>query len=147
VIPKYTTPQSGVPILTPSLLTDNGTTLSYNGVPITGGAGNVSGATYATATRCANAASPAVCAAAPAGAVVVAASATTVVVDTTAVTANSQIFVQEDASLGTLLSVTCNATAATAPPTVTARTAATSFTITTTAPTTNPRCLTYFIIN
>jgi hypothetical protein len=45
------------------------------------------------------------------------------------------------------LSVTCNATAATAPPTISARTAGTSFTITTTAPTTNPRCFSYAILN
>jgi hypothetical protein len=101
----------------------------------------------ATTTVCASAASPAVCAAAPAGFVNVAASATTVVVNTSAVTANSTIIVQEDKSLGTALSVTCNATAATAPPTISARVAATSFTITTTTPTTNPRCFAYAILN
>lgn len=100
-----------------------------------------------SATKCASAASPAVCAAAPAGFVNVAAAATTVVVNTTAVTATSNILVQEDVSLGTALSVTCNATAATAPPTISARTAGTSFTITTTLPTTNPRCFSYSIIN
>jgi hypothetical protein len=240
VIAKYTTAQQGVPILTPSLLSDNGTTLSYNGTPVAGGtayaniysagggtaqaqtmtpspalpallsgigviwaptAANtaaaptlaISGLTakpitkcgtaalvandivttalavgyydgtefqllnpqasgcprsaYATTTNCTSSASPAVCAAAAAGSVVVAAADTTIVVDTTAVTANSQIIVQEDASLGARLSVTCNATAATAPPVVTARTAATSFTITTTVPIANPRCLSYFIVN
>ena len=86
-------------------------------------------------------------AAAPAGFVNVAASGTTVVVNTTAVTATSTILVQEDPSLSTALSVTCNATAATAPPTISARTAGTSFTITTTAPTTNPRCFSYAILN
>lgn len=107
-------------------------------------------ATYtslASATKCASASSPAVCAAAPAGFVNVAASGTTVVVNTTAVTATSTILVQEDPSLSTALSVTCNATAATAPPTISARTAGTSFTITTTAPTTNPRCFSYAILN
>ena len=110
-------------------------------------AGLATSTLYATKTNCSSAAAPAVCAAAPAGSVVVAAAATTVVVDTTAVTANSQILVQEDSSLGTRLSVTCNTTPATAPPTVSARTAGTSFTITTTAPTTNPRCFSYTVLN
>jgi hypothetical protein len=109
--------------------------------------GNISYATQSSSTNCSSAAAPAVCAASSAGSVVVAAAGTTVVVNTTAVTANSQIFVQEDSSLGAKLSVTCNVTPATAPPTITARVAATSFTITTTAPTTNPRCFSYEIIN
>lgn len=104
-------------------------------------------ATYNTATNCSSSASPAVCAAASSGSVVVAASATTVVVNTTAVTANSQIKLQEDSSLGTKLSVTCNTTPATTAPTVSARVAGTSFTITTTVPTTNPRCFSYSIVN
>jgi hypothetical protein len=80
--------------------------------------------------------------------VVVAASAATVVVDTTAVTANSEIFVQEDTTLGTALSVTCNTSNVTPTPYVSARTAATSFTITVSGSvTTNPLCLTYRIIN
>jgi hypothetical protein len=101
---------------------------------------------YSTAANCSSAASPAVCAAASAGSIVVAAAATDVVVNTTAVTANSQIFVMPDSSLGTKLSVTCNTT----PPvalTVTARTAGTSFTITSTAPVTDPLCLSFFVVN
>lgn len=109
--------------------------------------GTVSAAQWATSTNCSSSASPAVCGSSVAGSVVVAAAATTVVVDTTLVTANSQVFVQEDSSLGTKLSVTCNTTPATAPPTISARTGGTSFTITTTAPTTNPRCFSYWIIN
>lgn len=96
--------------------------------------------------NCSSAASPAVCAAAAAGSVVVAAAATTVVVNTTAVTANSQILVTFDSSLGTKLGVTCNTTIP-ALYGVTARTAATSFTITSTAPITNPACLGYLVIN
>ncbi len=107
----------------------------------------VSGTKFLTSTACASSASPAVCSAAAGGFVVVAAAATTVVVNTTAVTANSQILVQEDSSLGTALSVTCNTTPATAPPTISARTAATSFTITTTTPAVNPRCFSYGIVN
>ena len=108
--------------------------------------GTANAGTYATITNCSSSASPAVCAAAPAGSVTVAAAATTVVVNTTAVTANSQIFVMYDSSLGTKLSVTCNTTIP-ALYGVTARTAATSFTSTATAPATNPACFSYFIVN
>lgn len=77
----------------------------------------------------------------------IAAAATTVTVSTTAVTANSQILIQEDSSLGTKLSVTCNTTIVRTYA-VTARTAATSFVITTSAaPVTNPACLSYTIVN
>lgn len=104
----------------------------------------------ATTTNCSSSASPAVCAAAPAGSAVVAASATSVVVNTTAVTANSQILVTADSSLGTKLSVTCNTQALTTlgAPRVTARTAATSFTVSIdVGPTTNPLCFSYLIVN
>lgn len=107
-------------------------------------------ATVSSATNCASAASPAVCAAARAGAAVIAASATSVVVNTTAVTANSQIEVTVDSSLGTRLSATCNTQALTTlgQPRVTARTAATSFTVTIdVGPTTNPLCFNYTITN
>ncbi len=82
-----------------------------------------------TATNCSSAASPAICGSAQAGSVVIAAGATTVTVNTTAVTANSQILVFPDETLGTKLSVTCNSTLATAASglAITARTAATSF--------------------
>lgn len=102
---------------------------------------------YGSATNCSSSAAPAVCSAAPAGSVVIAAAGTAVTVNTTAVTAASQIFIQEDSSLGTKLSVTCNTTTGRTY-TVSARTAATSFTVTSSAaPTTNPACLSYFIIN
>jgi hypothetical protein len=107
-----------------------------------------SAAKYLTNTKCASSASPAVCSAAPAGAVVVAAAATSVVVNTTAVTASSQIIVTNDSSLGTLLSVTCNTAFLAAPPQITTRTAGTSFTLTlSAAPSTNPQCFSYSIIN
>jgi hypothetical protein len=67
-------------------------------------------------------------------------------VNTTAVTANSQIFLMYDSSLGTKLSVTCNTTEPGLYG-VTARVAATSFTITATVSVTNPICFSYFIIN
>lgn len=87
------------------------------------------------------------CGANMAGAVTVAAGATTVVVSTTRVGANSQIFVQEDQSLGALLSVTCN-TGTLRTFYVTARTPSASFTITSSAaPVTNPACLSYILVN
>lgn len=106
----------------------------------------VNGTVYRTGTNCSSAASPSVCGSAAAGSVVIAAAATSIVVDTTAVTATSQILIQDDSSLGTKLSVTCNTTLS--PPQVTARTAGTSFTISTTVtPTTNPACYSYSIVN
>jgi hypothetical protein len=102
-------------------------------------------ATYSTATNCASAGGT--CSAAAAGRVTIAAAATTVTVATTAVTANSEIFIQEDASLGTALSVTCNTTTG-RNYTITSRTAGTSFVITSSAtPSTNPACLSYRIVN
>lgn len=97
-------------------------------------------------TNCASAASPAVCGSAQAGAVAVPAGTnTTLTVNTTAVTANSQILLTFDASLGTRLSVTCN----TAPATfwVSARVAGTSFTIEDSSLTTNPGCFNYLLVN
>lgn len=106
----------------------------------------VNGGVYRTQTNCSSAAAPAVCGSAAAGSVVIAAAGSSVVVDTTAVTATSQILIQDDSSLGTKLSVTCNTTLA--PPQVTARTAGTSFTISTAiAPTSNPACYSYSIVN
>lgn len=97
--------------------------------------------------NCSSAASPAVCGNKPSGSVVVADAATTVVVNTTAVTANSQILLTPDQSLGTKLGVTCNTTYTTA--VVSARTAGTSFTITISADPAgaNPVCLSYQIVN
>jgi hypothetical protein len=117
---------------------------------------SVTAALYATTTKCAaagSAASPSLvaCSAAPAGLFSCAtnASAATCVISTTAVTANSVIQIQPDSSLGTALSVTCNTTADSAltAPRVSARTAATSFTITLGTFTTNPLCFSYLIIN
>ena len=111
------------------------------------GNGTVRPLLYGSQSNCSDGAGAAACSAAPAGSVVIDAGATTVVVSTTAVTANSQIFVQDDSSLGTKLGVTCN-TAAFRDYRVSARTAATSFTITASAaPVTNPACLSYSIIN
>ena len=109
--------------------------------------GSIKAPLYNTTTNCSSSASPAACSAAPAGSVVIAAAATTVTVNTTAVTANSQIVITEDSSLGTKLGVTCNTTLA-RNYAITARTAGTSFVITTdVAPVTNPACLSYTIVN
>lgn len=97
-------------------------------------------------SNCTSGASPAVCGAASTGAVAVAAAATTLVVATTAVTAKSRIVLTMDASLGTDLGVTCNTNNIAM--WVSARTAATSFTITTASgPVTNPMCLSFHILN
>lgn len=118
---------------------------------LTGEAGTIiSTPKYATATNCSDSAGAAACGSAAAGSFVVDASTTSTVVSTTAVTANSQIMVQTDSSLGTRLSVTCNTQSSLTlgSPRITARTAGTSFTVTIEAgPTTNPLCLSYHIIN
>lgn len=112
----------------------------------------VTAALYATVTDCASSASPAVCAAAPTGAVAIATGTVseTLTVNTTAVTANSEILLQVDETLGTKLGVTCDSTLTEVigGVTITARTATTSFQITHSGNiTTNPLCLSYTIIN
>jgi len=109
----------------------------------------VTASKYNTSANCNSAASPAVCAAAPAGSVALAAGGTTLVVNTTAVTANSQIFLQFDSSLGTRLGVTCNTAPATVGfPSVTARSSGVSFTISVSGTvTTNPACFSYEVRN
>jgi hypothetical protein len=100
-----------------------------------------------TASSCNSSASPASCSAATAGSVAIAASTTTLVINTSAVTANSQIFITEDSSLGTRLGITCNTTTGRTY-SISARTAGTSFTVkTNTAPVTNKACLSYWILN
>jgi hypothetical protein len=114
------------------------------------GAFSSTGLVMPTSLHCYSSASPAVCNAAPVGSVVIAAGATSVVVDTSAVTANGQILLTEDSSLGTDLGVTCNTQSllAVGVPKVTARVAGTSFTVgIEVGPTTNPMCLSFSIIN
>ena len=106
---------------------------------------SLSASTYATATNCASAGGT--CGSASAGRVAIANPATTVTVSTTAVTANSEIFIQEDATIGTPLGVTCNSTLGRTYM-VTTRTAGTSFVITASAtPAANSACLSYRIVN
>lgn len=102
--------------------------------------------TYSTTTNCADSAGAAACGSAAAGRFVADAAATSVVVSTTAVTANSEVFIEYDSSLSAALSVTCNATIPSAYA-VTARTAGTSFTLTTTANIANPGCFSYHVVN
>lgn len=102
---------------------------------------------YGTLTNCSDSAGDAACGSASAGTVVIDATDTNTVVSTTAVTADSEIKIQEDSSLGARLGVTCNTTIARIY-VVTARTAGTSFTITASAaPVANPACLSYFLVN
>ena len=81
-----------------------------------------------------------------AGSVAVGSGSTSVVIKTTAVTANSQILLTWDASLGARLGVTCSS----APPSwyeVSARTAATSFTILLPTAPSGDACFSYLIVN
>ena len=105
---------------------------------------------------CISSASPAVCNDAntsfgqQSGTVVIAASATTVVVNDAAITDNSEILLTRDNSLGTKLSVTCDTQSSLVlgTPYVSARAAGTSFTVSVdVAPTTNPLCLSFHIVN
>lgn len=123
---------SGGDVIQQCMSTDGGTTFGW--VRVRG------------AANCADSAGAAACGSALSGSFVVDAAATTTVVSTTSVTANSQIFVTFDSSLGTRLGITCNATIP-ALYGVTARTAGTSFTLTSSAPITNPACFNYWIIN
>jgi hypothetical protein len=105
---------------------------------------------YTTGTNCSSSASPAVCTSAAAGSVALPTGTNpTLQVNTSAVTANSQIILTVDESLGTKLSVTCNTTLSTLlNPVVTARNPATSFTFTIGAIiATNPACVSYTITN
>jgi hypothetical protein len=108
--------------------------------------GFVSSSQFSTDTPCLSTASPAVCSALAAGSSVIAVAATTEVVNTSRTTANSQILITPDSSLGTRLSVTCNTTIN--PMSISARTGGTSFTASVTvAPAVNPLCFSWWIIN
>jgi hypothetical protein len=121
------------------------TKVNGGAIPLSSAVVGTSGTgTIVAPVRCNSSANPAVCGADSAGFVNVAAAATTVVVNTTIVTATSSIELTFDSSLGASLGVTCNTTPT--QPTVSARTAGTSFTITVSAaPVTNPACFSYAI--
>jgi hypothetical protein len=112
-------------------------------------AGAFYGAGFNTTFNCVSNSS---CGAAPTGMAAIAASSTTVVVSTTAVTANSEIRIQYDETLGgaSQLNVTCNTSSASegAAYWVSARTPGTSLTIKTNiAPTSHAACLSWTINN
>jgi hypothetical protein len=110
-------------------------------------AGTTTVSALKTTSNCISNTSPATCGSAPSGSVAMATGGSTLVVNTTAVTANSQIMITEDSSLGSRLGITCN-TATTRDYRINARVASTSFTIKSSAnPATNKACLSYWIIN
>lgn len=107
-------------------------------------------ASIATTNTCALTGATVNCGSAAAGAVDVAAGANqSTIVSSTVVTAASQIILQVDQSLGTLLGVTCNTTGVTgAIAFVSARTAGVGFTVNVPGTTaSNPVCLSYLITN
>lgn len=107
---------------------------------------NFSALGYLTITNCASSA----CTSSVAGATALPASATTVTITTSAVTANSNIIVTEDQSLGARLGVTCNTQSLLilGPPRVTARSTGASFTVgVDVAPTANPLCFNWHFVN
>jgi hypothetical protein len=109
--------------------------------------GSLSTGSINTNSKCNSTASPAVCGSAPAGSIALPNGTNTLIVNTSAVTANSQIFIIEDSSLGSRLGITCN-TALTRNYTISARTPGTSFTIkSNNNPAANKACLSYFIVN
>lgn len=119
---------------------------------------NLKSATLSTATDCkanGTAASPSVvsCSAASAGMFSCATNASTATcqVNSTAVTANSEIFITQDAADGgaSQLNVTCNTTNVlnTSKPLLVSKSAGVSFTINLGTVTTNPACFEYYIVN
>jgi hypothetical protein len=112
--------------------------------------GSLNAKGFGTATNCSSSASPAVCGSAAAGSVALPTGTNpTLQVNTTAVTANSQIMLTVDESLGTKLSVTCNTTLSTLlNPVVTGRSTGVSFTFTIGAViASNPACVSYTLSN
>lgn len=106
----------------------------------------IAAATIGTTSNCSSVSVPAACGSAAAGAVAILGGNSSLVVDSTAITANSQIVLTFDASLGNRLGVICNT--AFTQPYVSARAAGNSFTVTlTTAPSVDPVCLSYLIVN
>jgi hypothetical protein len=120
-----------------------------NGASVTA-TGTLKGAKLASSTNCASGASPAVCGSAMSGSAAMPTGTNpTLVVNTTAVSAASEILITVDDSV-TIGGTTCNSTLATlvGGMAVTARTAATSFTVSYNGTiAVNPVCFSYQIIN
>jgi hypothetical protein len=109
-------------------------------------AGNILSATEATEGQCFSTATPAPCGSFIDGFVAIPAGSSSVTVNTSTVTANSNIQLVFDSSIGSKLGVTCNTTAQ--QPYVSSRTAGTSFTISVPANfSTNPGCIGFHIKN
>ena len=101
--------------------------------------------TYGTATNCISAQGN--CGSAAAGSISIATGATSVFVSTSAVTPTSEIFLQEDSTLGSFLDLICNSTLGRTYQ-VTSRLPGQGFVVTaSSAPTLDPACLSYHIVN
>jgi hypothetical protein len=108
--------------------------------------GNILAATEATEGQCFSTAAPAACGSFIDGFVAIATGSSSVTVNTSAVTANSNIQLVFDSSIGSKLGVTCNTTAQ--QPYVSSRTAGTSFAISVPSNfSTNPGCIGFHIKN
>jgi hypothetical protein len=107
--------------------------------------GGVSTPSYSTSTQCGNFWGQ--CGSASAGSVGLSTGARSILISTTAVTAQSQIFIQEDASLGSALGVTCDPNPGRSYLIVN-RTPGVSFEIVASStPAGAPACLSYHILN
>lgn len=134
----------GTAIATGINIGHTGATTTFLG-PIT--AGEITLSQAKTTQNCAVSTSPANCGSASAGSVAMAVGSGSLVVNTTAVSANSQILITEDSSLGLRLGIICNA-GTNRTYRVSARSANTSFTIKSSGNTVrNKACLNYWIIN
>lgn len=143
----------GIDTLTSGILNIGSTTASAINIGHGGATTTISGplkiTNIGTISNCNSSASPAVCGSASSGSVAMPTGGSTLVVNTTAVTANSQIFITEDSSLGSRLGITCNTTTGRVY-SINARVSTTSpsFTIKSSAnPAGNKACLSYFIVN
>ena len=102
---------------------------------------------YRTLLNCSSASTPANCGSAPAGSFVLEVGSTTARVNTTSVTANSQILVIEDSSLGDKLRVSCNKSTGRTY-TIMNRAPGLSFTVNSSfAPADHPACLSFQLLN
>jgi hypothetical protein len=100
-----------------------------------------------TLSNCNSLTSPAHCGSAPAGSFVLEVGSTTAIVNTKAVTANSQILVIEDSSLGAKLHVSCDKTVGRTYM-ISDRSPGNSFTVSSSlAPTSHPACLSFQLLN
>lgn len=110
--------------------------------------GALSAATYLTATNnTTSSSSPIAAGSAAAGHMIIAAAATTGNASTTAVTANSEIFYTVE-QVTPIAGTTCNTTIPTSTPVTAVQTVGSGFQVkVTTAPVTNPLCLSWHVIN